>query len=165
MANITAAMVKELRETSGAGMLDCKKALVESDGDIEAAIDWLRQKGLSKAAKKSSRVAAEGLVAFAVDGTTGSVIELNAETDFVSRNETFQQVVGEVATLSLKAGGDIDALLGMDYPGTGRSVADEVTHQVATIGENMNLRRTAMLCSSSTLCLSRPLVQVHPPRI
>ena len=103
MANITAAMVKELRETSGAGMLDCKKALVESDGDIEAAIDWLRQKGLSKAAKKSSRVAAEGLVAFAVDGTTGSAIELNAETDFVSRNETFQQVVGEVATLSLKA--------------------------------------------------------------
>ena len=94
MANITAAMVKELRETSGAGMLDCKKALVESDGDIEAAIDWLRQKGLSKAAKKSSRVAAEGLVAFAVDGTTGSAIELNAETDFVSRNETFQQVVG-----------------------------------------------------------------------
>ena len=148
MANITAAMVKELRETSGAGMLDCKKALVESDGDIEAAIDWLRQKGLSKAAKKSSRVAAEGLVAFAVDGTTGSAIELNAETDFVSRNETFQQVVGEVATLSLKAGGDIDALLGMIYPSTGRSVADEVTHQVATIGENMNLRRTATLSVS-----------------
>ena len=141
-------MVKELRETSGAGMLDCKKALVESDGDIEAAIDWLRQKGLFKAAKKSSRVAAEGLVAFAVDGTTGSAIELNAETDFVSRNETFQQVVGEVATLSLKAGGDIDALLGMDYPGTGRSVADEVTHRVATIGENMNLRRTATLSVS-----------------
>ncbi|MAV47463.1 MAG: elongation factor Ts [Alphaproteobacteria bacterium TMED89] len=145
MANVTAAMVKELRDTTGAGMLDCKKALVESDGDIEAAIDWLRQKGLSKAAKKSSRVAAEGLVSFATDGAKGAVIELNSETDFVSRNETFQKVVGDIAGLSLQAGGDIDTLLGMDYPGTGRNVGDEVTHQVATIGENMNLRRTAML--------------------
>ncbi|MGB1146317.1 MAG: translation elongation factor Ts, partial [Alphaproteobacteria bacterium] len=142
MANITAAMVKELRETSGAGMLDCKKALVESDGNLEAAIDWLRQKGLSKAAKKSSRVAAEGLVAYAVDGTKGAVIELNSETDFVSRNESFQKVVGDIAGLSLGTSGDLDALLAADYPGTGRSVADEVTHQVATIGENMNLRRT-----------------------
>ena len=145
MANITAAMVKELRETSGAGMLDCKKALVESDGNLEAAIDWLRQKGLSKAAKKSSRVAAEGLVAYAVDGTKGAVIELNSETDFVSRNESFQKVVGDIAGLSLGTSGDLDALLAADYPGTGRSVADEVTHQVATIGENMNLRRTATL--------------------
>ena len=145
MANVTAAMVKELRDTTGAGMLDCKKALVESDGDIEASIDWLRQKGLSKAAKKSSRVAAEGLVSFATDGAKGAVIELNSETDFVSRNDSFQKVVGDIAGLSLQAGGDIDTLLGMDYPGSGRNVKDEVTHQVATIGENMNLRRTGML--------------------
>lgn len=116
MANVTAAMVKELRDTTGAGMLDCKKALVESDGDIEASIDWLRQKGLSKAAKKSSRVAAEGLVSFATDGAKGAVIELNSETDFVSRNDSFQKVVGDIAGLSIQAGGDIDTLLNTDYP-------------------------------------------------
>ncbi|MAI22070.1 MAG: elongation factor Ts [Rhodospirillaceae bacterium] len=138
--SVTAALVKELREKSGAGMMDCKKALSETDGDMEAAIDWLRTKGLATAAKKSGRVASEGLVAFAVDGTRGALIELNAETDFVARNTEFQEFASTLATLALAAD-DIEALGGVDYPDTGRNVSEELTHKIATIGENMSLRR------------------------
>ena len=138
--SVTAALVKELREKSGAGMMDCKKALSETDGDMEAAIDWLRTKGLATAAKKSGRVASEGLVAFAVVGTRGALIELNAETDFVARNTEFQEFASTLASLALNAD-DIDALGGVDYPGTGRNVSEELTHKIATIGENMSLRR------------------------
>ena len=138
--SVTAALVKELREKSGAGMMDCKKALSETDGDMEAAIDWLRTKGLATAAKKSGRIASEGLVAFAVDGTRGALIELNAETDFVARNTEFQEFASTLATLALAAD-DIEALGGVDYPDTGRNVSEELTHKIATIGENMSLRR------------------------
>ena len=138
--SVTAALVKELREKSGAGMMDCKKALSETDGDMEAAIDWLRTKGLATAAKKSGRVASEGLVAFAVDGTRGALIELNAETDFVARNTEFQEFASTLATLALAAD-DIEALGGVDYPDTGRNVSEELAHKIATIGENMSLRR------------------------
>ena len=138
--SVTAALVKELREKSGAGMMDCKKALSETDGDMEAAIDWLRTKGLATAAKKSGRVASEGLVAFAVNGTRGALIELNAETDFVARNTEFQEFASTLATLALAAD-DIEALGGVDYPDTGRNVSEELTHKIATIGENMSLRR------------------------
>jgi elongation factor Ts len=145
MAEITAALVKELREKSGAGMMDCKKALTENDGDLEAAVDWLRTKGLAAAAKKAGRVAAEGLVGVHIDGNKGAVSEVNAETDFVARNDAFQALVGNVTKLAVDAGDDIDALNGMDYPGTGRTVSEEITHNVATIGENMNIRRIASL--------------------
>lgn len=145
MAEITAALVKELREKTGAGMMDCKKALAESGGDVEAAVDWLRKKGLAAAAKKSSRVAAEGLVGVATRGTAGAVVEVNSETDFVARNDKFQAFVARLAELSLDADGDVEALKATDYPRTGRNVADELTHMIATIGENMNLRRAASL--------------------
>jgi elongation factor Ts len=145
MAAITAALVKELREKSGAGMMDCKKALGETDGDLDAAVDWLRTKGLAAAAKKAGRVAAEGLVGVAVDGATGAVVEVNAETDFVSRNDQFQGFVSTVAKLALASGGDLDALNAMDYPETGRTVAEELTHLISTIGENMNIRRVQVL--------------------
>tara|TARA_R110000772_G_scaffold231592_2_gene342577 strand:- start:53578 stop:54504 length:927 start_codon:yes stop_codon:yes gene_type:complete len=141
MAEITAALVKELREQTGAGMMDCKKALAETGGDLDQAVDWLRTKGLSAAAKKSGRVAAEGLVAVAVDGNKGAVVEVNSETDFVSRNEQFQEFVRGVASLALAADGDMDKLLAADYPGAGRTVADQLTHMIATIGENMTIRR------------------------
>ena len=143
MAEITAAMVKELRTASGAGMMDCKKALTESGGDIDAAVDWLRKKGLSAAAKKAGRVAAEGLVAVATEGGKGAVVELNAETDFVARNEQFQGLVKAIAQIAFSQDGGLDAVLAADYPGTGRNVADELTNAIATIGENMNLRRVA----------------------
>lgn len=145
MAAITAALVKELREKSGAGMMDCKKALNETDGDLDAAVDWLRTKGLGTAAKKAGRIAAEGLVGVAVDGAKGAVVEVNAETDFVSRNDQFQAFVSTVAKLALQSGGDIEALKAMNYPETGRNVADELTNLIATIGENMNLRRVQVL--------------------
>ena len=151
--SVTAALVKELREKSGAGMMDCKKALAETDGDMEAAIDWLRTKGLATAAKKSGRVASEGLVAFSVDGTTGAVVELNAETDFVARNTEFQEFASTLASLSLSAD-DIDGLSGLDYPDTGRNVAEELTHKIATIGENMSLRRMAKLSVNSGAIVS-----------
>ncbi|MDB2390020.1 translation elongation factor Ts [Alphaproteobacteria bacterium] len=138
--SVTAALVKELREKSGAGMMDCKKALGETDGDMDAAIDWLRTKGLAAAAKKSGRVAAEGLVAVAVDGTAGAIIELNAETDFVARNTEFQDFARNLGTLALGAS-DIESLKTLDYPGTGRNVTEELTNKIATIGENMSLRR------------------------
>jgi elongation factor Ts len=145
MTEITASLVKELREKSGAGMMDCKKALAESGGNLESAIDWLRKKGLAAAAKKAGRVAAEGLVALAVEGGRGALVEVNSETDFVARNENFQGFVATVAKLALKAGGDLGRLKAAPYPGTGRTVAEELTHLISTIGENMNVRRTAIL--------------------
>jgi elongation factor Ts len=148
MAQITAALVKELREKSGAGMMGCKKALSETDGDIEAAIDWLRKKGLSAAAKKSGRVAAEGLVGVAVDGAKGAILEVNAETDFVARNDIFQGFVEAATNLSLGTDGDLEALKTVDVLGEGRNVQDQVIHLVATIGENMQLRRSEALSVS-----------------
>lgn len=145
MAEITAALVKELREKTGAGMMDCKKALVETGGDIEAAVDWLRTKGLAAAAKKAGRVAAEGLVGVVVEGDAGALVEVNAETDFVSRNEAFQAFVATVAKLALTSGGDLEALNAQPYPGAGRSVSEELTHLITTIGENMTLRRVRVL--------------------
>jgi elongation factor Ts len=145
MAEITAALVKELREKTGAGMMDCKRALAESGGNLEDAVDWLRKKGLSAAAKKAGRVAAEGLVAVAAEGGRGAIVEVNAETDFVARNEGFQSFASTIGALALQAGGDLEKLKTAFYPGSGRSVADELTHMVATIGENMALRRAAGL--------------------
>jgi len=145
MAEITAALVKDLRETTGAGMMDCKKALVESGGDVQGAIDWLRKKGLSAAAKKSGRVAAEGLVGVALSPGKAAMVEVNAETDFVARNEAFQNFVTTVAGLALDVGEDVEALKAAAYPGSGRSVADELVQLVATVGENMNIRRVAVI--------------------
>lgn len=145
MANITASMVKELREKTGAGMMDCKTALNEADGDMDAAVDWLRTKGLAKAAKKAGRVAAEGLVGVAVDGPHGVIVEVNSETDFVARNEKFQEMVTGIAQVALASGGDVDALKAAEFPGAGKSVEAHVTDMVATIGENMSLRRADAL--------------------
>ncbi|TPG61246.1 elongation factor Ts [Roseomonas nepalensis] len=145
MAEITAAMVRDLREKTGAGMMDVKKALVESNGDSEAAIDWLRKKGLSSAAKKSGRVAAEGLIGVAAAGTKAAMVEVNAETDFVARNEQFQGFVETVAKIALDAGEDVEALKGAAYPGAGHTVAEELTRLIATIGENMTIRRARVL--------------------
>ncbi len=145
MATITAALVKELREMTGAGMMDCKGALSAVDGDIEAAVDWLRKKGLSKAAKKADRVAAEGLVGAAVRGNSGVVVEVNSETDFVARNEEFQALVRSIALVALEKGiSDAEVLKGQHYPGS-TTVADAVANAIATIGENMTLRRVAHL--------------------
>ncbi|HHK75137.1 MAG TPA: elongation factor Ts [Rhizobiales bacterium] len=145
MAGITAAMVKELREKTGAGMMDCKTALTENGGDVEASIDWLRTKGLAKAAKKAGRVAAEGLIGVSGDGTRGALAEVNSETDFVARNDQFQAMVRDIAALALEAGGDMDALLAMGYPGSEKTVGEYVTEMVGTIGENMSVRRSAQL--------------------
>ena len=143
MANITAAMVKELREKTGAGMMDCKSALNEVEGDIEAAIDWLRKKGLSKAAKKSGRIAAEGLVALALSGTKGVAVEVNSETDFVARNDDFQKLALNIAGVVLGAQTtDVEALKDAAYP-TGGKVSEAIANAIATIGENMTLRRAA----------------------
>jgi elongation factor Ts len=144
MADITAAAVKDLRERSGAGMMDCKKALTENGGDMEAAIDWLRAKGLATAAKKSGRTAAEGLVGVAVSGTKGAAVEVNSETDFVAKNDQFQDFVRNVTQLALNTGGDVEALGNAGYPGGG-TVSEKLTANIATIGENQNLRRTAVL--------------------
>jgi len=151
--SVTAALVKELREKSGAGMMDCKKALGETGGDMDAAIDWLRTKGLATAAKKSGRVASEGLVAIAVDGPKGAVVELNAETDFVARNTEFQNFARALSGLALEAG-DLDSLRAADFPGTGRNVADELTQKIATIGENMSLRRMERLSVENGVVVS-----------
>ena len=145
MAEVTAALVKYLREKTGAGMMDCKKALTENGGDIEVAIDWLRKKGLAAAAKKSGRVAAEGLIGVASTSNAASMIEVNAETDFVARNETFQAFVTTAAEIALMVGEDIEAIKAAPFPGTGRTVAEELTHMVATIGENMSIRRARVL--------------------
>ncbi|HRY06565.1 MAG TPA: translation elongation factor Ts [Hyphomicrobiaceae bacterium] len=149
MTQISASLVKELRERTGAGMMDCKKALTENNGDIEAAIDWLRAKGLSKAAKKAGRVAAEGLVGILTKGASGAMVEVNSETDFVARNEQFQKMVTGIAGLALAAEGDVAKLAGMTYPGSSHSVEQYVTEMIATIGENMTLRRTAALTVNS----------------
>jgi len=156
MAEITASAVKELREKTGAGMMDCKKALAEAGGDMEQAVDWLRKKGLAAAAKKAGRVASDGLVGAAVsdDGRTGALVEVNAETDFVARNDTFQAFVAQCAKLSLAAGGDIGKLAGVAYPGGEGSVQDKLTGLIATIGENMQLRRTAALSVSDGVVAS-----------
>lgn len=145
MAEITAGMVKSLRESTGVGMMDCKAALAATNGDMEAATDWLRAKGLAKAAKKSTRVAAEGLVGIAVNGTTGAAVEVNSETDFVARNEKFQAMVADIAKLALSAGGDSEKLKTAKFPGSQHAVAEYVAEMVATIGENMGVRRTASL--------------------
>lgn len=145
MAQISAALVKELRDKTGAGMMDCKKALSETGGDVEEAIDWLRKKGVASAAKKAGRVAAEGLVGTFVEGNRGALVEINCETDFVARNEEFQGFVASGAKLALDAQGDVEALAGTAYPDGSGSVQDKLTSMIATIGENMNLRRTAVI--------------------
>ncbi|MEP3073423.1 translation elongation factor Ts [Maricaulis sp.] len=158
MAAITAALVKELREKTGVGMMDCKKALNETDGDFEAAVDWLRKKGLSKAAKKADRVAAEGLVAVATEGGKGAVVEVNSETDFVARNEKFQSAVKEIAALAIGTSGDVDALKSSKLA-SGDTVEDKLTNLIATIGENMALRRAAVVTAEPGVVAS----YVHNP--
>ena len=145
MAPVTAALVKQLRDQTGAGMMDCKAALTETDGDFEAAVDWLRKKGLAAAAKKAGRVASQGLVGVEVSGRRGAMVEVNSETDFVARNQEFQALVRAITRLALETGGDRDRLMRAKVPATGRSVADEITQAVAVIGENINLRRSAVL--------------------
>ena len=154
MAEITAALVKELREKTGAGMMDCKKALNETAGDLEAAVDWLRKKGLAAAAKKAGRVAAEGLVGIAAQGTTGVVVEVNAETDFVARNEQFQGFVASVAQTALASGDDVEAIKKASLADVGKSVEEQLTTLIATIGENMNLRRAKRLSVSAGVVAS-----------
>lgn len=144
MADITAAMVKELRERSGAGMMDCKKALAENNGDVEASIDWLRAKGLASAGKKAGRTAAEGLVGVAVEGNKGVVVEVNSETDFVAKNEQFQSFVRDVTSLAMANGDDVETLKKAAMP-SGKSVEEALTENIATIGENQNLRRAKTL--------------------
>jgi len=145
MAEVTASMVKDLRDRTGAGMMDCKKALAETAGDMEAAVDWLRTKGLAAAAKKAGRTAAEGLVGVTVAGTRGAVVEVNSETDFVAKNETFQGFVRTVTEIAAELGSDVDALLKASYPESDGSVHDKLTHNIATIGENQSLRRAAIV--------------------
>jgi len=145
MVDITAAMVRDLREKTGAGMMDCKRALSESGGAAEAAFDWLRKKGLSAAAKKSGRVAAEGLIGVATGPQKAAMVEVNAETDFVARNETFQAAVEAIAKIALEVGEDVETIRAAPFPGTGRTVGEELTHLVATIGENMTIRRAKVL--------------------
>jgi elongation factor Ts len=142
MAEVTASMVKALRDRTGAGMMDCKTALTESGGDMEQAVDWLRKKGLSKAAKKADRVAADGLIGVTTTGTAGAIVEVNSETDFVARNAQFQELVGTVASLAPEAKGDLAKLLALPYPGKGVSVDEHLKAMIATIGENMSIRRT-----------------------
>jgi len=154
MADVSAALVKELRDKTGAGMMDCKRALGDTGGDIEAAVDWLRTKGLAAAAKKSGRVAAEGLVGVATRGIAGAVVEVNSETDFVARNELFQAFVRTVSGLAVGASGGVEALKEAPYPGTGRTVAGELTELVARIGENLVLRRSHRLAVSTGVVAS-----------
>jgi elongation factor Ts len=161
MAEITAALVKELREMSGAGMMDCKKALTESGGDIEQASDWLRKKGLAAAAKKAGRVAAEGLVGVAASGATGALLELNSETDFVARNDQFQALVSAATTLAMTVG-DIEQLKSQKLPSDGQTVAERLTQLVSKIGENMNLRRMARISVSNGIVASYMHNQAAP---
>ena len=154
MAEVTAVLVKELREKTGAGMMDCKRALGETSGDLEAAVDWLRKKGLAAAAKKAGRVAAEGLVGVATRGPAGAVVEVNSETDFVARNDLFQAFVRTVAGLAVAGNGDVEALRQAEYPGTGRTVEAELTELVARIGENLVLRRSERLAVGRGLVAS-----------
>ena len=145
MSSITASEVKTLRERTGAGMMDCKNALTENDGDMDAAIDWLRTKGLAAAAKKAGRIAAEGLVGVAVSEQSAAIVEINSETDFVARNDSFQEFVRSVADVSLESGGDYVGTLATSYPSESRTVEEQVQHMVSTIGENIQFRRSAGL--------------------
>jgi elongation factor Ts len=162
MAEVTATMVKDLRDKTGAGMMDCKKALAETSGDMEASIDWLRKKGLSKAAKKAGNVAAEGLVGVAAKGGAGSVVEVNSQTDFVARNEEFQALVAKVAETALTVGGDVAKLAKTAFPGSGNSVEGQVTELSGKIGEKMELRRSAALSVSPGVVASYVHNQIAP---
>jgi len=148
MAEVTATLVKELREKTGAGMMDCKRALGDTGGDIEAAVDWLRKKGLSAAAKKAGRVAAEGLIGVATRGPVGAVVEVNSETDFVARNQAFQAFVRAISELALNGDDHLESLKEADFPGTGRTAEEELTHLISTIGENLVLRRIKRLSTA-----------------
>ena len=145
MTDITAAMVKDLRESTGAGMLDCKKALVEANGNMDEAVDWLRKKGLASAAKKASRIAAEGLVSVYVEGNKGAVVEVNSETDFVAKNDMFQEYVADAAKVALMSAGELCDMKTFHCPKCGKTFEERLTDLIAKIGENMNLRRAAML--------------------
>jgi len=145
MTAITATMVKDLREMTGAGMMDCKQALAENAGDMEAAADWLRKKGIAKADKKAGRTAAEGLIGATAEGPSAVLVEVNSETDFVARNDAFQDIVRQVAGVALATDGSVEAVAAAAYPGSGKSVADTIKDAVGTIGENMNLRRATKL--------------------
>ena len=168
MAEISASMVKELRERTGAGMMDCKKALSEAGSNLDEAADWLRKKGLSAAAKKAGRIAAEGLIGAATEGgarsegAKGVLIEVNTETDFVARNEQFQGFVAKAAREALAVGGDVEKLKGRPFPGGARTMAEELTHLVATIGENMSIRRAAVLAVSPGVVASYVHYQAAP---
>ena len=161
MAEITAASVKELRERTGAGMMDCKKALAENNGEMEASIDWLRAKGLAAAAKKAGRTASEGLVGVAVEGTRGAVVEVNSETDFVAKNEIFQDFVRNVARLALQHGTDVEALGAAQYP-DGGTVSEKLTDNIAKSGENQSLRRAAVVDVNEGAIVSYVHNQVAP---
>ena len=154
MTTISALDIKNLREQTGAGMMDCKKALTECNGDMDAATDWLRAKGLAAAAKKAGRVAAEGLIGLKVEGNAAALVEVNSETDFVARNDQFQAMGSAIAACALQAKGDLEPLKSAAFPGTGRSVTDEIAHQIGVIGENMNLRRTRMLSAEKGVVAS-----------
>ena len=162
MAEITAILVRDLREKTGVGMMDCKAALIATHGEMEAAVDWLRAKGLAKAAKKSTRIAAEGLVGVVAKGTEGAVVEVNSETDFVARNEKFQAMVAEITKLALNADGSTEKLKVMQYPGSHHAVAEYVAEMIATIGENMTVRRTASLKVSDGVVASYVHNQAAP---
>ena len=154
MATITATMVKDLREKTGAGMMDCKAALNEAQGDMEAAVDWLRAKGLAKAAKKAGRVAAEGLIGLAADAKQAALVEVNSETDFVARNQKFQDMVSAIATAALKTKGDVDKLAAGKYGSGKATVAETIKEMVGAIGENMTLRRAAHLSAANGVVVS-----------
>ena len=162
MAEVSASMVKELRERTGAGMMDCKKALSEAGANLDEAADWLRKKGLSAAAKKAGRIAAEGLIGAATEGAKGVLIEVNTETDFVARNEQFQGFVAKAAKEALAVGGDVEKLKGRPFPGGSRTMAEELTHLVSTIGENMSIRRAAVLAVSPGVVASYVHNQAAP---
>jgi elongation factor Ts len=153
MAEVTASLVKELRQKSGAGMMDCKRALKETDGNLDEAVDWLRTKGLASAAKKAGRIASEGLVGIASKGNSGAILEVNSETDFVARNDEFQTFVRNITALAVSAG-DIDTLKATSYPGEDRNVEEQLTHMIATVGENMGLRRMSVLNVESGIIAS-----------
>jgi elongation factor Ts len=166
MTGITATMVKQLRDSTGAGMMDCKTALSETDGDMEVAVDWLRKKGLAKAAKKAGRTAAQGLVAVGVEpdgaGAVGVIVEVNSETDFVARNEIFQNMVANIAQTAIGVGGDVEKLRTETYPGEEKSVDEHITAMVGKIGENMALRRAAGLSVSEGVVAAYVHGQVTP---
>jgi elongation factor Ts len=149
MATISATMVKDLRDKTGAGMMDCKAALAETKGDVEAAVDWLRTKGLAKAAKKAGRVAAEGLIGLAADAKQAALVEVNSETDFVARNAAFQRMASGIAEAALQAKGDLDKLSKAKFPGGSATVADTIKQMIGSIGENMTLRRAAYLTAKN----------------